>query len=146
MDGTCLNGALGHIFKPATRDGEPADAWVVLRTKWVMDLPHKVAQAARDRRSAPIPTLVKDQVLHLDPPYYPEEARRAGKEGACGLHVRVSANGDVEEITLTRSAGSPDLDTACRAAIHAAEFVPAQLDGKPTAGATDIWLVWRLPK
>jgi hypothetical protein len=41
-----------------------------------------------------IPRLA-DQVPNVDPPYYPEAALKAHKEGICEMHVWVSATGVV---------------------------------------------------
>jgi TonB family protein len=94
----------------------------------------------------PLARLAKDQILKVDGPYYPATALAQHQEGACGLRVRVEADGTVKRVSLTRTSASVDLDTACKEAIYAAKFIPAEDGGAPVASSIDVWLAWHLPK
>jgi TonB family protein len=62
------------------------------------------------------------------------------------LHVTVSEDGDVAELSVTQSTGSLELDQACLDAIYDAPFLPARREGKPVSGITDVVLDWSLPE
>jgi TonB family protein len=59
-------------------------------------------------------------------PSYPTEARREGRQGTVELLYRVTTEGSVEDIQVTRSSGHSDLDDEAIAAIGAFRFEPGQ--------------------
>jgi protein TonB len=67
-------------------------------------------------------------------PKYPRIARRKGWEGKVWLHVRVSAVGLVEEVTVERSSGYKSLDRAALKAVQNWRFYPVQQGLIPVAG------------
>jgi TonB family protein len=79
-------------------------------------------------------------------PQYPTDALAERAHGICKMHVTVSAAGAVSAIEITQSTGSGSLDGACRQAVTESSFVPAVVDGQPASGATDVAIVWRLPR
>jgi TonB family protein len=62
------------------------------------------------------------------------------------MHISVSAVGAVSAIEIKQSTGSGSLDGACRQAVTESSFVPAIVEGQPASGATDVAIVWRLPR
>jgi TonB family protein len=144
LDEACALGVIAQPMKPPTLRRESVDQWVTLPIKWVMqDMKSPApAETSEGQRIAQL----TDQVLLVDVPYYPAAAINERKEGVCRLHVVVSAAGDVDDIQLTKSTGDTRLDRACLDAMYAADFVPPQANGKFIAGATDVYLAWRLPK
>jgi TonB family protein len=144
LDTMCLNGIVTRQLKPHAHDGSPASGWVTFTFGMMMGLPHKEAQAARDHPELPIPALSHDRPLELSR-FLGAAADAARPPTVCALHVLVSAGGNVDQLSVTRSTGSPTLDAACLAVIRAAGFVPAQRDQQPVAAATDIWLNWQSP-
>lgn len=67
-------------------------------------------------------------------PKYPRIARRKGWEGKVWLHVRVSAVGLVEEVTVERSSGYKSLDRAALKAVQNWRFYPVHQGLIPVAG------------
>jgi TonB family protein len=67
-------------------------------------------------------------------PKYPRIARRKGWEGKVWLHVRVSAVGLVEEVTVERSSGYKSLDRAALKAVQHWRFYPVHQGLIPVAG------------
>jgi len=67
-------------------------------------------------------------------PKYPRIARRKGWEGKVWLHVRVSAVGLVEEVTVERSSGYKSLDRAALKAVQNWRFYPVHQGLNPVAG------------
>ncbi len=65
-------------------------------------------------------------------PVYPQEARRAHREGVVLLSVKISAQGASLDIKVARSSNFPDLDAAAMAAVRNWQFTPATRDGIPT--------------
>jgi periplasmic protein TonB len=59
-------------------------------------------------------------------PRYPESARRQGVEGITTLRFIVLANGHVDQIAVSRSAGHVDLDRAAVEAVRTWRFEPAR--------------------
>jgi outer membrane biosynthesis protein TonB len=45
--------------------------------------------------------------LSLGQDYYPPESRRRHEEGVCVVKITVTAQGDIEDPTLTLSTGTP---------------------------------------
>ena len=145
LDEACVLGVINQTMTPGAVDGQAADMWAPLRINWKFGPPPKAAPPTADSAAAPVPKLA-EQELNVDPPYYPESALKARKEGVCEMHVVVSAGGEVENMQMIRSTGIKDLDTACLDAVYAAQFIPAQRAGQNVQGAADVWLSWRLPK
>jgi TonB family protein len=144
LDEACALGVIAQPMKPATIRHEAVDQWVTMPIKWVMEGKKSPTPPAspEGQRIAQL----ADQLLLVDAPYYPAAAIKEHKEGVCRLHVEVSAAGDVDDIQLTKSTGDARLDRACLDVMYAADFIPPQEDGKFIAGATDVYLAWRLPK
>jgi TonB family protein len=145
LDEACALGVINQTMKPGTVNGQAVAMWAPFRIKWNFGGPPKVPPPILENGAAAIPKLA-DQVLNVDPPYYPESALKARKQGICEMHVRVSASGGVEKLEMKRSTGVKELDTACLDAIYAAQFTPAQRAGQNVEAAADVWLAWRLPK
>ena len=57
---------------------------------------------------------------------YPSTARRAGIEGTTMLRLLIGADGSVEEVLVTTSSGSEDLDDAAVSACYKWEFTAAK--------------------
>ena len=79
-------------------------------------------------------------------PQYPAEALAERAHGICKMHISVSAIGAVSGIEITQSTGSEALDKACKQAVTQSSFVPAVVEGQQASGATDVAIVWRLPR
>lgn len=144
LDEACALAVISQPMKPATIEHDAVDQWATLPIKWVMEGKKSPAPAATPEGQHI--TQLDDQLLLVDAPYYPAAAIQEHKEGVCRLHVEVSATGDVDDVRLTKSTGDARLDRACLDAMYAADFIPPQQDGKFIAGATDVYLAWRLPK
>jgi len=80
---------------------------------------------------------VPPRLAAAPPPRYPEEARRAAREGTAVLRLRVRADGTVGEVLVERSAGDPALDAAAVEAARAWRFVPATRAGR----AVESWVI-----
>jgi TonB family protein len=79
-------------------------------------------------------------------PSYPADALAQRAHGICKMHITVSAAGAVSSIEITQSTGSESLDEACKEAISQSVFVPATTGGELVSGATDVAILWRLPR
>jgi TonB family protein len=76
-------------------------------------------------------------------PEYPEEARKAKKQGTVVLSVVIGSDGTVGDVSVTRSLGS-GFDEKAVEAVKKWEFEPASKDGRPVAVRVDIQLDFRL--
>jgi TonB family protein len=141
LDEACVTSVIGQAMIPATVMHEPVDQWVSVPIKWNLE---NKKPAKPPVYPGPVPHLVGR--LLMDAPYYPEGSLKEHKEGTCGLHIEVSAAGDIDDLRVTKSTGDARLDRACLDVMYAADFVPPQENGKFVAGATDVYLAWRLPK
>ena len=63
------------------------------------------------------------------PPVYPLDALLAGVEGRVVLRVRVTSEGQVEDLAVERSANWPSLDEAALTAVKRWRFLPARRGG-----------------
>ncbi len=67
------------------------------------------------------------------PPVYPREALRRRIEGTVLLRVRVSAQGNVQDLHIDRSSGHDMLDAAALKAVRGWRFHPAKIRGETSA-------------
>ena len=70
-------------------------------------------------------------------PHYPESARRRGIEGTTLLKMRITAQGQVEDVQVECSAGHHDLDQSALEAVRRWRFEPARRGSEPVA----VWVV-----
>jgi protein TonB len=68
-------------------------------------------------------------------PKYPGIATSRGWEGTVHLHVKVSAEGDSEEVTVQRSSGYDALDEAAIEAVEKWKFIPAKRGETPVSSS-----------
>ena len=64
--------------------------------------------------------------LNNPEPPYPPASRRLGEEGKVILRVRVSPEGNPEEVEVKTSTGSPRLDDSARRTVRRWQFIPAR--------------------
>lgn len=95
-------------------------------------------QALRVGEDIAEPTLV-----HRVNPEYPEEARKAGIEGAVVLEVTIDQQGDVRHVEVVRSL-DPVLDQAAVAAVSQWRYNPSLYGGTPVAVIATITVVFEL--
>ena len=110
------------------------------------DLPERPTRAAQ----APVRVgegqeIDQPEVLHKVDPAYPEEARRAGLQGAVVLEVTVDAEGAVEDVTVIESIeNAPMLSDAAVEAIRQWKFEPTELDGSTVSVLFTVTVRFRL--
>ena len=75
-------------------------------------------------------------------PQYPESARQAKIQGLVILDATIDAGGNVVDAKVLRSV--PMLDQAALDAVRQWKYLPAQLDGKPTAVMMTLTVNFRL--
>jgi len=81
--------------------------------------------AAPPRAAAAAPVVVAAvDYLKQVPPVYPRKARRTGTEGTVLLQVLVDTQGHAREVSVHRSSGHDELDTAAREAVSHWLFRP----------------------
>lgn len=96
------------------------------------------------------PTVTKDgeatqaHPIHLGGQYYPPESRRLGEQGTCLVKITVTTEGEIRDVTLTKSTGYPRLDQACVDGFKGAHMRPAIRDGKPVTLTKEIPVKWTL--
>jgi len=76
-------------------------------------------------------TLTQARYRDTPQPYYPDSARRAGKEGRVLLRVLVDEEGKAKAVEVNSSSGHELLDQAASEALKKWRFVPAHADGRP---------------
>lgn len=82
--------------------------------------------------------------LHNPSPVYPESARKAGMEGVVHLDVAVTAQGEVDSITIRQSSGYPLLDKSAVDRVSTWRFRPAEMGGYPIASHIVVPIRFRL--
>jgi periplasmic protein TonB len=97
------------------------------------------------RAAAPTPTqLVPLMRTHTQPPY-PVISQRLGEHGTTGMQVMISEQGNVTDCKVTKTSSSDRLDqAACDYIKGHWRWQPPTVEGKPTATAANINLVWNL--
>jgi protein TonB len=71
-------------------------------------------------------------------PEYPEEARRQHQEGLVILSVEVGADGQPDNVTMSRGSGFPLLDQAAIEVVRLWRFEPARAGGIPVSSQVDV--------
>lgn len=146
LDAACLEGVMGRKLEPSRVLGQAIDSWAVIPLVFASTRPLDPRTVRHAPGAASVPELRSDQQMHVQAPYYPAGAVARGEQGDCTVRVRVSATGHLEDLKVTRSAGSADLDAGCLAAIYAAHFAPAQQGAERQSAITDVVLHWQLPR
>jgi len=109
-------------FVPATLDGEPVEAEVLVPVAFSLD-------GSKPAEITEPPALIDD----LCPlPEYPEAARKAGAEGRVFLEVTVKADGTVTGVKVREGIPEhPELDQAALESVMQWKFKPATSGGVP---------------
>ena len=76
-------------------------------------------------------------------PIYPESARRARIEGLVALDAVISADGEIEDVRIVKSAG-PLLDSAAVDAVRRWKYRAATLNGRPVRVLLTVTVSFRL--
>lgn len=142
LDEACLHAVIGQKMKPALGTSGPIDSWAILPVTWSIGgkKPH-----VPDRPDGVIGSLAPNQILRVSVADYPPAAKDRGEHGICWVHVNLSATGDIQELKVTQSSGSKDLDNATLAAFRAARFSPGFSNHQPVSSETDVVADWILP-
>jgi TonB family protein len=142
LDEACLHAAIGQKMEPARGTAGPVDSWAILPVTWSLGgkKPH-----VPDRPDDVIGSLAPNQILRVRVADYPPGAKDRGEHGICWVHVKLSESGGIQEIKVTRSSGSTDLDNATLAAFRAARFSPGFSNHQPVSSETDVVADWILP-
>jgi len=75
---------------------------------------------------------------------YPAEALRRHEEGLCIVKITVTAEGNIEDPTITYSTGFPSLDDACLRGVRGNHMRPAVRDGRPITLTAKLPINWRI--
>ena len=79
---------------------------------------------------------ILDQENPLEVPY-PQMARRRGQEGAVTVHIEVSPQGLVQNVTIKQSSGHSLLDSAVLRAVKRHQYQPLIQNGRAVAAQFD---------
>ncbi len=79
-------------------------------------------------------------------PAYPETALRLKESGSVAIRAFVSDDGTVKKISLERSSGYDDLDSAAANAVMHWKFLPAMASGQPVSGEAVVQITFQPPE
>lgn len=80
----------------------------------------------------------------IQPPKYPDIARKRGEEGTVLVEATVAADGRVLAVVVKASSGSAVLDDAACKAVRNARFTPARVGDTPVEGHVAVPIKFRL--
>jgi len=86
----------------------------------------------------------KAVATHLQKPRYPRCCRRRGREGVVVLEITIRATGECGDIEVLKSGGCPRMDEAAVEAVRRAQFIPAQLLGRPVTSTKKLKFIFKL--
>jgi protein TonB len=116
----------------------------------VIQQPAPVTQPTIVTRPVPPKVLASSPVgigrAHSCANAYPESATRLKEEGITGLTFTVTAEGQVENPTITSSSGFADLDQAALKCVSRWSYKAAIQNGQAVAVQWPANIVWKLPK
>lgn len=78
------------------------------------------------------------------PPPYPPAAVREGREGDPVVLIDLDSQGQIRGLSIKKSSGYPDLDTAAMNSLRVWIFAPATRNGVPFAAALEMTVRFRL--
>jgi len=87
-----------------------------------------------------VPVEKMPEMVVMQPPVYPPEAKEKGIEGSVYVQSLVDKNGDVLEVKLGKTSGNKLLDKAALVSAKECKFKPGIQDGKPVA----VWISYRV--
>jgi protein TonB len=114
-------------LRPRTVAAQPEVPVERLRTRAVVDL------AARPARAEPVPQAEPLVPVYMPSPRYPMSALRARREGRVVLSVTVTPEGDVTAVSVGRSSGDRELDSAAEEAVRNWRFAAADRPARYTS-------------
>jgi protein TonB len=117
--------ARGDVTSPSPARPEAAPGPSVAAVPPSSPSPARITQPARPRGGYQVR------------PGYPAVARRAGAEGTTVLRVHVRADGTIDDVQVSRSAGHAALDEAAAAAVARGRFEPARSGSEAVA----VWVL-----
>jgi protein TonB len=123
----------------------PAHAITAVATpKPVVVAPAPVAVTPPAAPAVPSTSVQSVTRTHTTPPY-PELARRLGQSGQVQLHITIGADGQVGNVSVTKSSGSDLLDSTARDWVMSNwKYKAATQNGSPVASTTDALVVFDL--
>ena len=80
----------------------------------------------------------------IQPPKYPEIARKRGEEGTVLVEATVAVDGHVLAVAVKASSGSSVLDDAACKTVRKALFAPARVGDTPVEGRATVPILFRL--
>ena len=92
----------------------------------------------------PTPARFDAGYLNNPAPPYPPASRRLGEEGKVILRVRVSPEGNAEEVEVSTSSGSPRLDDSARRTVRRWQFIPARRGGTAVESRVLVPILFKL--
>jgi protein TonB len=88
---------------------------------------------------------VDTSLPHPQPPY-PDSAQVSGEEGTVQLEVYVRPNGRATKVSVSKSSGFQDLDTAAVQGVLNWRYIPAIKDGDTVSDWTTVKVEFALPR
>jgi protein TonB len=79
-------------------------------------------------------------------PAYPETALRLKESGSPAIRAYVRGDGTVRKVSLERSSGYDDLDSAAANAVMHWKFLPAIQNGQPVSGEAVVLITFQAPQ
>jgi TonB family protein len=123
-----MSPGVGQAESPGNTDGPGVQRASTIEPARVLDLS---------------PAAVEGNLLHRVEPEYPEEARRQQIQGLVVLDVRISRDGEVQQVNVV--SGQPVLADAAIKAVKMWRFNPRTLNGQATEMQTTVTLNFKLP-
>lgn len=121
------------------------DAVARLGERSARDVGETGAGARAEASAAPARPTRGPRATHGNrPPHYPEELRRARREGTAWIHAVIEADGTVSSAFVARSAGTAALDESALGAVRSWRFEPALEDGVAVRSEADLPVVFRI--
>ena len=80
-----------------------------------------------------LPTPTGKPHICLPDKWYPRSAVRTGEQGQTVVMYEIGPDGLVRDTTVAKSAGSNDLDAAALQCVSEFRYIPASMNGQPTA-------------
>jgi len=104
------------------------------------------SQAATTENTGLTDKLVAPRAIYrpASPPPYPPAAVREGREGDPVVLIDLDSQGQIRGLSIKKSSGYPDLDTAAMNSLRVWIFAPATRNGVPFAAALEMTVRFRL--
>lgn len=132
-------------YQPFMNCGQPMEGASIEEVRYSLEGSTGTVSVSRPAMRVRVSSgVAAGNIAHKVNPYYPEDAKRAGIEGAVVLRATINKAG--EPTDLTQISGPTELGPAAIDAVHQWRYQPYKLNGEPVEVETTVQINFTLQR